>query len=111
MNRYGLFLRNLLLFALVGWAGVDDYFPTVATGGDFGGVFGAENAEYVLFDGAGCRPASTTQGLAPSACRSSLIARSLALSDTRSAARSAAHCAVPGGEGTDHLYALMLLRC
>jgi hypothetical protein len=110
MNRYGLFLRNLLLFALVGWAGVDDYFPTVATGGDFGGVFGAENAEYVLFDGAGCRRVSTTEGLAPSACRSSLIARSLALPAARSAARSAAH-AVLGGEGTDHFYALMSLRC
>ncbi len=109
MNRYGLFLRNLLLFALVGWAGVDDYFPTVATGGDCGGVFGAENAEYVLFDGAGCRPASIAQGLAPSACRSSLIERSLALSAACSAARSAAQGAVPG-EGTDHLYSLMSLR-
>jgi hypothetical protein len=102
MNRYGHFLRNLLLFALVGWAGVDDYFPTVATGGDFGG----ENAE-ALFDGAGCRRASTAEGLAPSACRSSLIERSLAFPTGCSAAR----CAPPGQAGTDHLYALMSLRC
>ena len=102
MNRYGLFLRNLLLFALVGWAGVDDYFPTVATGGDLGG----ENAQ-AFFDGAGCRRASTAEGLAPSACRSSLIERSLTLP----AARSAAHYALPDGGGTDHLYALMSLRC
>lgn len=102
MSRYGRLLRNLLLFALVGWAGVDDYFPTVASAGDFGG----ENGECVLFDAAGCRRTPTAEGLAPSALHLPLIDCSPALP----AARSATHRAAAAGTSSDHLYALMSLR-
>jgi hypothetical protein len=109
MHRFGRLLRNLLLFALVGWAGVDDYFPAFGSLSDSS----AEIGDSVLFDGtglfdgAGSRRFCAADDLSPSAFRSRLVDRPIGL-----LARVAA-LGVRLRHGTatsDHLYALMSLR-
>jgi hypothetical protein len=104
MNRFGRCLRNLLLFALVGWAGVDDYFPSVGNFADPG----AENGEYLLFDGAGSRRAGAAEELSPSAFRSLSMVRPLGLAGDCIAAVSPPLLTAHWAAG--QLYALMSLR-
>jgi hypothetical protein len=103
MNRVGRCLRNLLLLALVGWAGVDDYFPSADSAADSG----AESGDYLLFDGAGCRRANAAEDFAP-----------LAGCPRMKHKLSSAGVRIAGLDGrfhriaspADHLYALMSLR-
>jgi hypothetical protein len=104
MNQFGQCFRNLLLFALVGWAGVDDYFPSVGSLADSG----AESGEYSLFDGAGCRRASAAENLSPAGCCSLPIPHSIDSPGVLSAAPSARFFGVAPFDG--RLYALMSLR-
>jgi hypothetical protein len=106
MHRFGRFLRNLLLFALVGWAGVDDYFPAFGSLSDSS----AEIGDSVLFDGtglfdgAGSRRFCAADDLSPSAFRSRLVDRPIGL--------LAALGVRPrhGAATSARLYALMSLR-
>ena len=110
MHRFGRFLRNLLLFALVGWAGVDDYFPAFGSLSDSS----AEIGDSVLFDGtglfdgAGSRKFWAADDLSPSAFRSRLVDRPIGLMVARVAALGVRprH----GAATSDHLCALMSLR-
>jgi hypothetical protein len=104
MNRFGRCLRNLLLIALVGWAGVDDYLPSVGTFNDPG----AESGESLLFDAAGCRRAGAAAELSPSSGGSRAISSPLRSAGIPVAALSAP--SVRFASRTDSLYALMSLR-
>jgi hypothetical protein len=104
MYRFARYFRSLLLFVLVGWAGVDDYFPTVCCADDSG----AESAESVFFDDAGCRSMNAAGGFSPAVSCSIFVDRPASLTGTRLAALRARR--LSGASTADHFYALMSLR-
>jgi hypothetical protein len=69
MNRLERCLRNLLLTALVSWAGVDDFLPVAGDSADPC----SENGENVLlFEGNGRGKSNGAEDLSPSACTQSI---------------------------------------
>ncbi|HET6326632.1 MAG TPA: hypothetical protein VFG04_18290 [Planctomycetaceae bacterium] len=104
MNQFARCFRNLLLFALVGWAGVDDYFPSVGSSADSS----AETIESVLFDGATFRRTYTAEDFSPLVLRSRFFDRSSGLTGVRVAAWEGRP--LWSASTADHLYALMSLR-
>ena len=103
MNRFGRLLRNLLLFALVGWAGVDDYLPVFGSLSDSS----AEIGDSVQFD----RQSQTLCGRRNFRRRPSAHAWLIVQSGCRRPSRRPGR-ADPGTAlaTSDHLYALMSLR-
>ncbi len=104
MSQFARCFRNMLLFALVGWAGVDDYFPSVGSSADSS----AESSESVLFDGAAFRRTYTAEDFSPLVLRSRFFDRSISLAGVRVAAWEARR--VSSASAADHVYALMSLR-
>ncbi|HEV7999768.1 MAG TPA: hypothetical protein VGP63_07810 [Planctomycetaceae bacterium] len=104
MNRFRRGFCHFLLFALVGWAGVDDYFPSACGAADSR----SETGESVFFDGAGCRSQSATDRLSSTACHSRTLDQTSDLTGIRLAALSAGR--LGGASNAEHLYALMSLR-
>jgi hypothetical protein len=69
MNRLERCLRNLLLIALVSWAGVDDFLPVASSSSDPCSESG-ENV--LLFEGNGCGKRSESEDVSTSACMQSI---------------------------------------
>jgi hypothetical protein len=105
MNQFIRCLRNLVVFALVAWAGVDDYFPLPGSMADPG----TETGECSLFDGAACRKSSAAVDHSSAAARSLSTQAPLASSDARCGRLSASHLRTHSD--IDGVYALMSLRC
>jgi hypothetical protein len=105
MSRFSRLFRNLALFALVAWTGVDDYFPLPGSMADPG----SETGECSLFDGAACRKWSAAEDHRAAAVRSLSTKAPLAFSDARSGLLIAPRLGMHSD--ADGLYALMSLLC